>query len=96
MLNVEKLKVRKRDNMKKNERNLESEKMLNIIHENHKKAYNKVQNEEKSRDKRFKILMVGLISIAIIGCVILTNDRKEAINNCMKNNSETYCTKISG
>lgn len=82
--------------MKKNEKNLESEKMLNIIHENHKKAYNKVQNEEKTKDKIFKILMVGLISIAIIGCVFLTKDRKEAINNCMKNNSETYCTKITG
>lgn len=96
MLNVEKLKVRKRDNKKKNERNLESEKMLNIIHENHKKAYNKVQNEEKTKDKRFKILMVVLISIAIIGFVFLTKDREEAINNCMKNHSENYCTKISG
>lgn len=83
--------------MKKNERNLESEKMLNIIHENHKKAYNKVQNEEKVRDKRFKILMVGLIAIAIIGCIFLTKDNKEAINNCIaKGNSETYCTRISG
>lgn len=83
--------------MKKNERNLESEKMLNIIHENHKKAYNKVQKEEKGRDKRFKILMVGLIAIAIIGCIFLTKDNEEAINNCIaKGNSETYCTRISG
>lgn len=82
--------------MKKNERNLESEKMLNIIHENHKKSYNKVQKEERTRDKRFKIIMVGLIAIAIIGCVFLAKDRNEAINNCMKNHSEAYCTEISG
>lgn len=83
--------------MKKNERNLESEKMLNIIHENHKKTYNKVQKEEKVRDKRFKILMVGLIAISIIGCIFLTKDNEEAINNCIaKGNSETYCTRISG
>lgn len=83
--------------MKKNERNLESEKILNIIHENHKKAYNKVQKEERSRDKRFKILMVGLIAIAIIGCIFLTKDNEEAINNCIaKGNSEKYCTRISG
>lgn len=83
--------------MKKNERNLESEKMLNIIHENHKKAYNKVKKEEKVRDKRFKILMVGLIAIAIIGCIFLAKDNEEAINNCIaKGNSETYCTRISG
>lgn len=83
--------------MKKNERNLESEKMLNIIHENHKRAYNKVQKEEKIRDKRFKILMVGLIAIAIIGCVFLEKDNEKAINNCMKKgNSEAYCVRISG
>lgn len=83
--------------MKKNERNLESDKMLNIIHENHKKAYNKLQKEEKVNDRRFKILMVGLISIAIVSFIFLTKDREEAINNCMaKGNSEAYCVRISG
>lgn len=81
----------------KNERNLESEKMLNIIHENHKKAYNKIQKEEKSKEKRFKIVMVVLIAIAVVGCILLAQNRKDAINNCMgKGYSETYCTKISG
>ena len=80
----------------KNKRNLESEEMLNIIHENHRKAYNKIQREEKTKDKRFKIIMASLVIIAMIGCIHLTQNRKDAINKCMKNHSETFCVRISG
>lgn len=100
MLNVEKLKVRKRDNMKNKFRKefeeQESKEMLDIIHNN----CIKIRNNKKRVNKINKMLNKFIIILVIIFIgslmVFLNNDRKEAINNCMKNHSENYCTKISG
>ena len=84
--------------MKCNDR-IESEKMLEIIHENHKK-----QLEKKVVTKSLinvlglvkGILIIVLSVLFIIACIYLTQDRKKAIKNCMKNHSQNYCERISG
>lgn len=78
---------------------LESKKMLDIIHQNHKK-----QLEKKVTAKSLinvlglakGILIILLIVVFVIACINLTKQRNEAINNCMKNHSRNYCERISG
>lgn len=74
----------------------ESKEMLDIIHNN----CIKIRNNKKRVNKINKMLNKFIIILVIIFIgslmVFLNNDRKEAINNCMKNHSETYCKKISG
>lgn len=74
---------------------LESKKMLEIIHQNHKKV-NKKQPKNNIKEIIKSILLVGSIALFIFVCIILTNQKNDAVNNCMKNHSKSYCERIAG
>lgn len=79
--------------------NLESKKMLDIIHQNHKKQLNKKVEDIPAIDiKRIvkSLLIVLGIAVFIIVCINLTKQKNEAVNNCMKNHSHSYCERIAG
>lgn len=83
--------------MEKNEKvELESEEMLEIIHNNHKTAYEKNLKRAKAVDKIQNLLIFAGIVLFIVVAVFLTIDRKQAIKNCEKNHSRNYCERISG
>lgn len=78
---------------------LESKKMLDIIHQNHKKQLEKKVTAKSLIDvlglvKGILIILVGVLFI--IACVNLTKQKNEAVNNCMKNHSKNYCERIAG
>ena len=75
---------------------LESKKMLEIIHENRKKVWGKKVKQNNIREGIKDVLLVLSIIAFIASCIYLTNDRKKAVNNCMKNHSQNYCERISG
>lgn len=78
---------------------LESKKMLNLIHQNHKKQLNKKVEVIPAIDimRIVKSLLIVLgIAVFIIVCVNLTKQKNEAVNNCMKNHSKNYCERIAG
>lgn len=78
---------------------LESKKMLDIIHQNHKKQSNKKVEDIPTIDimRIVKSLLIVLgIAVFIIVCVNLTKQKNEAVNNCMKNHSKNYCERIAG
>lgn len=78
---------------------LESKKMLDIIHQNHKKQLNKKIEVIPAIDimRIVKSLLIVLgIAIFIIVCINLTKQKNEAVNNCMKNHSKNYCERIAG
>lgn len=78
---------------------LESKKMLDIIHQNHKKQLNKKVEVIPAIDiKRIvkSLLIVLGIAVFIIVCINLTKQKNEAVNNCMKNHSKNYCERIAG
>ena len=74
---------------------LESKKMLEIIHQNHKKVIKK-QHTNNIKEIIKSILLVGSIALFIFVCIILTNQKNDAVNNCMKNHSRNYCERIAG
>lgn len=74
---------------------LESKKMLEIIHQNHKKV-NKKQPTNNIKEIIKSILLVGSIALFIFVCIMLTNQKNDAVNNCMKNHSRNYCERIAG
>ena len=79
--------------------NLESKKMLDLIHQNHKKQLNKKVEVIPAIDiKRIvkSLLIVLGIAVFIIVCINLTKETNEAVNNCMKNHSKNYCERIAG
>ena len=79
--------------------NLESKKMLDIIHQNHKKQLNKKVEVIPAIDimRIVKSLLIVLgIAVFIIVCINLTKQKNEAVNNCMKNHSRNYCERIAG
>ena len=79
--------------------NLESKKMLDIIHQNHKKQLNKKVEVIPAIDiKRIvkSLLIVLGIAVFIITCINLTKQKNKAVNNCMKNHSHSYCERIAG
>ena len=86
--------------MKKNEKatleRRESEEMLNIIHNNHKIAYDKQNKKSKVINKIQNALIIIFVVIFIVMIAYLTADRKKAIKNCEKNHSANYCERISG
>lgn len=78
---------------------LESKKMLDIIHQNHKKQLNKKVEAIPAIDimRIVKSLLIVLgIAVFIIVCINLTKQKNEAVNNCMKNHSRNYCERIAG
>ena len=78
---------------------LESKKMLDIIHQNHKKQLNKKVEVIPAIDimRIVKSLLIVLgIAVFIIVCINLTRQKNEAVNNCMKNHSKNYCERIAG
>ena len=78
---------------------LESKKMLDIIHQNHKKQLNKNVEVIPAIDimRIVKSLLIVLgIAVFIIVCINLTKQKNEAVNNCMKNHSKNYCERIAG
>ena len=78
---------------------LESKKMLDIIHQNHKKQLNKKIEVIPAIDimRIVKSLLIVLgIAVFIIVCINLTKQKNEAVNNCMKNHSKNYCERIAG
>ena len=80
-------------------RDLESKKMLNIIHQNHKKQLEKKVIAKSLIDVLGLvkgILIVLVIGLFIIVCINLTKQKNEAVNNCMKNHSHSYCERIAG
>ena len=74
---------------------LESKKMLDIIHQNHKKVIKK-QPTNNIKEIIKGMLLVGSIALFIFVCIILTNQKNEAVNNCIKNHSHSYCERIAG
>lgn len=77
----------------------ESKKMLNLIHENHKKQLNKKVEDIPAIDiiRIVKSLLIVLgIAVFIIVCINLTKETNDAVNNCMKNHSRSYCERIAG
>ena len=79
--------------------NLESKKMLDIIHQNHKKQLEKKVSAKSLIDVLGLgkgILIILLIGLFIIACINLTTQKNEAVNNCMKNHSKNYCERIAG
>ena len=79
--------------------NLESKKMLDIIHQNHKKQLEKKVSAKSLIDVLGLvkgILIVLVIGLFIITCINLTKQKNEAVNNCMKNHSKNYCERIAG
>lgn len=81
--------------MRENEKR-ESEKMLEIIHENRRKVWEKKMKRNKIKDIIQNVVIVLIIIVFIGACRYLTQDRKKAIQNCMKNHSQNYCERISG
>lgn len=80
-------------------KDLESKKMLDIIHQNHKKQLNKKVEDIPAIDimRIVKSLLIVLgIAVFIIVCINLTKQKNEAVNNCMKNHSKNYCERIAG
>lgn len=78
---------------------LESKKMLDIIHQNHKKQLEKKVTARSLIDVLglAKGILIILVSVLfIIACVNLTKQKNEAVNNCMKNHSKNYCERIAG
>lgn len=78
---------------------LESKKMLDIIHQNHKNQLEKKVTVKPLIDVAGLakgILTILLIVLFIIACVNLTKQKNEAVNNCMKNHSKNYCERIAG
>lgn len=78
---------------------LESKKMLDIIHQNHKKQLEKKVIAKSLIDVLGLvkgILIVLVIGLFIIVCINLTKQKNEAVNNCMKNHSKNYCVRIAG
>ena len=78
---------------------LESKKMLNIIHQNHKNQLEKKVSAKSLIDilgLTKGILIILLIGLFIIACINLTKQKNEAVNNCMKNHSKNYCERIAG
>lgn len=78
---------------------LESKKMLDIIHQNHKKQLEKKVTAKSLIDVLglAKGILIILVSVLfIIACVNLTKQKNEAVNNCMKNHSKNYCERIAG
>ena len=78
---------------------LESKKMLDIIHQNHKKQLEKETTTKSLIDilgLAKGILIVLVIALFIIACINLTKQKNEAVNNCMKNHSKNYCERIAG
>lgn len=78
---------------------LESKKMLDIIHQNHKKKLEKKATAKSLIDVLglVKGILIILVSVLfIIACINLTKQKNEAINNCMKNHSRSYCERIAG
>lgn len=78
---------------------LESKKMLNIIHQNNKKQLKKKVTAKSLIDVlglAKGILIILLIGLLIITCINLTKQKNEAVNNCMKNHSKNYCERIAG
>ena len=78
---------------------LESKKMLDIIHQNHKKQLEKKVTAKSLIDILGLvkgILIVLVIGLFIIVCINLTKQKNEAVNNCMKNHSKNYCERIAG
>ena len=78
---------------------LESKKMLDILHQNHKKQLNKKVEVIPAIDiKRIvkSLLIVLGIAVFIIVCINLTKQKNEAVNYCMKNHSKNYCERIAG
>lgn len=79
--------------------NLESKKMLDIIHQNHKKQLEKKVSAKSLIDVLGLgkgILIVLVIGLFIITCINLTKQKNKAVNNCMKNHSKNYCERIAG
>ena len=78
---------------------LESKKMLDIIHQNHKKQLNKkvevIPTIDIMRIVKSLLIVLG-IAVFIIVCINLTKQKNEAVNNCMKNHSKNYCERIAG
>ena len=78
---------------------LESKKMLDIIHQNHKKQLNKkvevIPAIDIMRIAKSLLIVLG-IAVFIIVCINLTRQKNEAVNNCMKNHSKNYCERIAG
>lgn len=78
---------------------LESKKMIDIIHQNHKKQLEKKVTAKSLIDVLGLvkgILIILLIVLFIIACINLTKQKNEAVNNCMKNHSHSYCERIAG
>lgn len=78
---------------------LESKKMLDIIHQNHKKQLEKKVTAKSLIDVlglAKGILIILLSVLFIIACINLTKQKNEAVNNCMKNHSKNYCERIAG
>lgn len=78
---------------------LESKKMLDVIHQNHKKQLEKKVTAKSLIDVLglAKGILIVLVSVLfIIACVNLTKQKNEAVNNCMKNHSKNYCERIAG
>lgn len=78
---------------------LESKKMLDIIHQNHKKQLEKKVTARSLIDVLglAKGILIILVSVLfIIACINLTKQKNEAVNNCMKNHSKNYCERIAG
>ena len=78
---------------------LESKKMLDIIHQNNKKQLEKKVTAKSLIDflgLAKGILIILLIVLFIIACINLTKQKNEAVNNCMKNHSKNYCERIAG
>lgn len=78
---------------------LESKKMLDIIHQNHKKQLEKKATAKSLIDVLglVKGILIILVSVLfIIACINLTKQKNEAVNNCMKNHSKNYCERIAG
>lgn len=78
---------------------LESKKMLDIIHQNHKKQLEKKVTAKSLIDVLglVKGILIILVSVLfIIACINLTKQKNEAVNNCMKNHSKNYCERIAG
>ena len=77
---------------------LESKKMLDIIHENHKRQLNKkvevIHTIDIKRIVKSLLIVLG-IALFIMVCINLTKETNEAVNNCMKNHLRNYCERIA-
>ena len=75
---------------------IESEEMLNIIHNNCEKIKNSKKRINKINTTLNKAIIILVIIFIGAFIMFLNKDHKEAMNNCMKNHSENYCTRITG